>query len=234
MAFQLPPYSKPEKRVIPRSAASLIIIEDAATDPHVLLGKRVSRHNFMPDVYVFPGGALDAGDFRAASDLELHPEVGEKAVTSRRGLLEAKALGVAAIRETAEETGLIVGVPGDKVSKHLGEETEAGFKSLSLEPALQELDYIGRAITPPNSPRRFHARFFMVDADHVHGELGGSGELEDLAFVPIKKALEMKIIDVTTFMLEEVERQLAQDRIDKARARPRYTYRFGKPVISYL
>lgn len=232
--MELPPYTRPEKRVIPRSAASLIIIEGAASDPHVLLGKRVSRHNFMPDVYVFPGGALDAADFRASADLELHPDVGERAISSRRGIGEARALGIAAIRETAEESGLIVGVPGSKVSSHLGEDVAAGFKGLSLEPALGELDYIGRAITPPNSPRRFHARFFMVDADHVHGELGGSGELEDLAFVPIQQALKMKIIDVTTFMLEEVQRQLSGVHIDKARPRPRYTYRFGKPVISYL
>jgi len=232
--MELPPYTRPEKRVIPRSAASLIIVRDAETEPHVLLGKRVSRHNFMPDVYVFPGGALDASDFRASAGLDLHPDVGKGAITSSRGIVEAKALGMAAIRETAEETGLIVGVPGNKVSSHLGEEVSSGFTELSLEPALKELDYIGRAITPPNSPRRFHARFFMVDANHVHGELGGSGELEDLAWVPFRKALQMHIIDVTTFMLEEVERLLALDSIDKARLRPRYTYRFGKPVISYI
>ena len=232
--MELSPYTRPEKRVLPKSAASLIIVRDAETEPHVLLGKRVSRHNFMPDVYVFPGGALDASDFRASEELELHPDVGQGAISSRRGIDEAKALGIAAIRETAEETGLIVGVPGNKVSRHLGDQVRSGFEALSLEPALKELDYIGRAITPPDSPRRFHARFFMVDAIHVHGEIGGSGELEDLSWVPFRKAFQMHIIDVTTFMLEEVERLLAMENIDKARLRPRYTYRFGKPVISYL
>ena len=54
------------------------------------------------------------------------------------------------------------------------------FFGLGVVPALDKLEYVARAITPPNRVRRYDARFFLVDARHVTGELKGNGELEDL------------------------------------------------------
>ena len=140
----------------------------------------------MPDVYVFPGGRVDRTDAAHPAVSELLPDVSAKlersAVRSR-----ARALAVAAIRETFEETGLVVG------------EIVEG----RVLPALHQLDLVARAITPATNPIRYHARFFLADGDHAHGELRGSGELLDLAWVPIPHALRLNIIDVTAWVLRE-------------------------------
>ena len=93
-----------------------------------------------------------------------------------------QALALAAIRETFEETGLIVGhplAPGEKAPRTTSSAWAEFFDTGHL-PALDKLDYVARAITPPYRPIRFHARFFITDADHATGTLGGSGELIDL------------------------------------------------------
>lgn len=153
----------------------------------VLLGRREPRDRFMPDVYVFPGGRVEASDARYAAASELRPEVAAQVVGS------ARALAIAAVRETFEETGLAIGEVSDGL----------------VRPALAPLDYVARAITPARNPIRYHARFFHVDGTLAHGTLRSNGELLDLAWVPIPRALELNIIDVTAFVLEEVAGHLS-------------------------
>ncbi len=105
----------------------------------------------------------------------------------------ARALAVAAVRETFEETGLAFGELVDG----------------QLRPSLDRLDYLARAITPTMSPIRFHARFFLADAADGSGELGGNGELLDLRWVPIPEAMDLPIINVTGFVLQEAARRAA-------------------------
>ncbi len=45
-----------------RHAATVIVLRDRASDPHVLMGQRGAQAAFMPNKFVFPGGALDAAD----------------------------------------------------------------------------------------------------------------------------------------------------------------------------
>lgn len=158
----------------------------------VLLGRREPRHRFMPHVWVFPGGRVDPEDARAPASSELSPEVAAKLET-RWSPARARALAIAAIRETFEETGLAFGKLVD------GE----------LHPDLARLDYLARAITPTLSPIRFHARFFLTDAAGGSGQLGGNGELLDLRWIPIPEALELPIINVTRFVLQEIARRAA-------------------------
>ena len=81
-----------------------------------------------------------------------------------------------------------------------------------LVPSLAPLELVARAITPPGSPRRFDARFFMLDARHVHGdahdELAGSGELLDLHWVRVTEATRLDLPDVTLMVIGEVARRL--------------------------
>lgn len=178
--------------VKPRNAASLVIVRSEASSARVLLGRREPRHRFMPDVWVFPGGQVDRGDARAPARSELSPAVAAK-LEARWPPARARALAIAAIRETFEETGLAFGEMVDG----------------RLLPDLGCIDYLARAITPALSPIRFHARFFLGDAADGSGRLGGNGELLDLRWIPISEALELPIINVTRFVLEETARRLA-------------------------
>jgi len=140
----------------------------------------------MPSVYVFPGGRVDRLDWAAPSKSELPARELER-IGLRATPPRARALGVTALRETWEETGLVFGdVHGE-----------------CLHPSLDVLEYVGRAITPVSSPIRYHARFFMARASDARGELKSNGELIDLRWVPLPEANELPIIDVTGFMLDE-------------------------------
>lgn len=208
----------PAKRPVrPRDAASLVIVRGKGADTEVLMGQRARRHRFMPDVYVFPGGRLDRED-RTAPVLKDLPEKPMRRLVNQSGEKVARGLAVAAARETWEETGLV-----------LGKVTEQG-----LLPDLSGMDYLARAITPIPSPIRFHARFFIADAEQIAGgpgaTLGGSGELLDLAFRPLLECLEMPIADVTEFVLEEVLRRVRGTSIE---AVPMFSYSNNAPVIRY-
>ncbi len=178
------------------------------------MGRREPRQRFMPNVYVFPGGRVDPLDRRRAVLRELRPEVAA-ALEAKWEPARARALAVAAVRETYEETGLAFGRVSDN-----GE----------LCPALDGLDYLARAITPRASPVRYHARFFLVAAERASGELGGTGELQDLGFVKLSEALELPIIGVTAFVLRQaIERHAG----GQSRGVPLYHYHKGVPRIRY-
>jgi 8-oxo-dGTP pyrophosphatase MutT (NUDIX family) len=188
----------------PRDAASLVLWRPGPGGPEVLMGRRSSRHRFLPDMFVFPGGRLDLEDFGRVRGA-LRPDVAKRMAlhVERR---KAEALGAAAIRETEEETGLRL--------EHIG-----------------QLDYVARAITPPASPIRFHGRFFFADATKAEGSLGGSGELIDLAFRPIRASLELRVADITEFILGEIGRLLAAP--DAKPAAIFWHYRNGKRIVSH-
>jgi 8-oxo-dGTP pyrophosphatase MutT (NUDIX family) len=210
--------NEPVKRPVrPRDAASLVIIRGEGADTEVLMGQRARRHKFMPDMYVFPGGRLDTVDSTAPVLKDL-PEKPLRRLTVQSGEKIARGLAVAAARETWEETGLV-----------LGKVTDQGLLA-----DLSGMDYMARAITPPPSPIRFHARFFIADAEQIEGgpdaPLGGSGELLDLAFRPLRESLEMPIADVTEFVLEEVLRRVRGTSIE---AIPMFSYSGNAPVIRY-
>ena len=186
------PEPKP-RAVTPRHAASLIVLRDEAS---VLMGLRGARHRFMPNRLVFPGGVVDRGDARAHAAAEPPTETLAALRRAARPAL-ARALCVAAARETEEETGLSLGVPPD----------------------LSGFDYLCRAVTPPEVAMRFNARFLVVDAARVRGELAGSGELEDLRWFGIEEALALDLALVTREVMQTLKAWLALPRHAR-RARP--------------
>jgi 8-oxo-dGTP pyrophosphatase MutT (NUDIX family) len=198
--------------VRPRDAASLALIRQRDGHAEVLMGRRARRHRFLPDVYVFPGGGVDRGDHRVAPRTPLRPEVAHLLAQSA-SQARARALGVAAVRETWEETGLALGAVEDGV----------------LRPDLHALDHIVRAITPTASPIRFHARFFVAEGERLQGTLRGNGELLDLDWRPIERCLELPLADITEFVLGELRHWL-RTRHPPARA-PLFTYRYGRVFV---
>ena len=199
--------------VRPRDAASLAIVRGEGRRARVLLGRREPKGRFMPDVYVFPGGRVDPRDARARTVSELRREVAGR-LQSTCSSARARAIAVAAVRETFEETGLRFG----------------RLEGQRLLPALSGLDYIARAITPSHLPVRYHARFFMARADQADGELAGSGELLDLRFVTIEEALSLRVIDVTAFVLGHLRDILESE---KPAGLPLYHYRNGESRVRW-
>lgn len=196
----------------PRAAGSLVVVREAGSETQVLLGRRAGRHRFMPDVFVFPGGRLDPAD-RNVDPVRPLPDVTLAQVTRHTDEVTARALAVAAVRETFEETGVALG-------QHDGDR---------FRPDLGEIEYLGRAITPSRNPIRFHARFFLIRIDSHDGALGGSGELLDLDWYPLAAALKLPIVDVTEFMLTEVAAHLGPE--SGGRRLPIFGYFGGKMRI---
>jgi 8-oxo-dGTP pyrophosphatase MutT (NUDIX family) len=184
----------------------LILIRQAEHGPEVLMGRRPPRSAFAPDVFVFPGGRLERSDFETRPARPLDPACARRAAASPR---LAEALACAAVRETAEETGLTLGDPA--------------------APDLSSLTLLARAITPSNSPIRFHARFFLTDAANASGELGGDDELADLAFRPLGEALRLPLFDITEALL----RSLVESG-GRASAPYLFAYRNGRAALRAL
>src|SRR5262245_26483498 len=95
----------------PKDAATLIIVDRTGTEPKVLLGRRHARHVFLPGKFVFPGGRVDAADSAMPAATSLHPNTERKLLANTRFQTgkDVLTLALAAIRETFEETGLVVG-----------------------------------------------------------------------------------------------------------------------------
>ncbi len=157
--------------VRPRDAASLILLRGDADNLEVLVGRRPLSARFMPGVYVFPGGAIDAPDRQPWS-----VESGADALPLR--LAHAAR---AAIRETWEEVAVLVGKPAEMAMPNgpARAPIEAAYRERGLVAAMDRLLYVGRAITPSHSSRRFNTRFFLGDGSLAFGEPVASPELED-------------------------------------------------------
>ena len=208
-----PPPPQPErekgaKAVRPWDAATIIIWRKQRGRIEVLMGERHRAHKFLPHRYVFPGGRVDGNDARIRSASEMHPAVAAQlGRTSARG--RGRSIAIAAIRETFEETGLIIGdrdpLPHRPPPRNWDRFFDAGYA-----PALHRLEYIARAVTPVFRPMRFDARFFMVKGEGIIGDLQGSGELENLDWIPIRETRDFELAAVTRNVLKYAE-SLIQD-----------------------
>jgi 8-oxo-dGTP pyrophosphatase MutT (NUDIX family) len=191
---------------------------------------------------VFPGGRLDAGDQRLTVAHDLRPHV-MKRVAAGTGDARARGLALAAVRETFEETGVLLGekvasgapmARGGTVPRSRSP-SWARFFSHGIVPRLDALDFVGRAVTPPGRPRRYDTRFFMADASAIAHTLDAeyrSDELLDPVWLTLAEARKAKIMGITRLMLDEVEARLEER--DPARPAPFYAMVRGKPQISWL
>ena len=191
----------------PKDAATLVLVREGAGGPEVLMGRRPRRQVFMPGHYVFPGGGVEPCDRWVRPATELRPAVVARLARSATPA-RARSLAAAAVRETFEETGLALGLEVPAGNGPVRPEWQA-FHATGLAPALDRLDYIYRAVTPPGLPRRFNARFFIAQAADASGRLDGNGELLDLGWVPVTEAVTLPIPYITGVVLEEVEHMYA-------------------------
>ena len=163
---------------VPRDAATVILLRQAASGVEAFLLRRTAELEFAPGAYVFPGGSVDARD----ADETIGWAGSAPAVFG--GLLDvppdrARALVCAAVRETFEESGVLLAGPSNSSPADLGSDSAAlaGDRhalltgSASLGEVLGRRGLVLRAdlltpwarwITPEASPRRFDTWFFAA------------------------------------------------------------------------
>ena len=198
----------------PRDSATLILVDRSHPVPKVLLGRRHDSHRFMPGKFVFPGGRVEIKDKVIPTAAPLHPRDIERLMlrVKHPSPGKAAAYALAAIRETYEETGLMLGVSSDKPIVD-PPEAWAPFAKAGILPDLSALHFIARAITPPGRPRRFDSRFFAADYSAVarrdEGFVGPNSELVEVVWIPINEARQLDIPGVTAIVLEELQDRIA-------------------------
>lgn len=189
-----------------RNAATVIVIRDRHSSPRILMGQRGAKAVFMPNKFVFPGGAVDAGDAEIALASPL-PDTCRARLSEDADPRLCHALAVAGIRELWEETGLILGRPGEW-SGPVPDDWQS-FAATGHLPHAAPMQFVFRALTPPGRPRRFDARFFLVDADDIASDLddfdAACDELSHLQWVPLSEARRFDMPFITEVVLAEVE-----------------------------
>ena len=188
-----------------RDAATVIVLRDRTTHPRVLMGQRGAKAAFMPNKFVFPGGAVDPQDATIPFIQPLNAlcamRLEEDAPTG-----VSPALAAAAIRELWEETGQILGRSG--TWSETPPEDWIAFASRGYVPNAAPMQFVFRAITPPGRPRRFDARFFLLDAEDLATDpddfSAASDELSHLQWIDLNDIRAFDLPFITEVVLAEI------------------------------
>jgi 8-oxo-dGTP pyrophosphatase MutT (NUDIX family) len=200
--------------VLPRDAATLILLDRSGPKPKVLMGRRHHGHVFLPGRFVFPGGAVDPGDrlMTVATPLDPRAEAKLMRQVKRPSAAKARALALTAIRETFEETGLLLGSKRAQ-APNAPDGPWAAFAEHRVHPDLGSVHFIARAITPPRRSRRYDTRFFTADASaiahKVDGVTGPEAELVELVWIPLDETKRLELMAITEMVLETLQEQIA-------------------------
>lgn len=196
----------------PRDASTLVLVDSSSGEPRVLMGKRRATQVFMPNKVVFPGGRVDDDD----RDVESADELAEcelaKLMLEMKGhpsSKRARSMALAAVRETFEETGVIIGKKEDSPAS-----TDAAgwqpFFAESYRPSIAGLSLFARAITPPGRPRRYDTRFFCAPIEAVAAQTRAfDDELRDVAWYAVSETVELDLPPITRVIIEDLSDRLA-------------------------
>lgn len=186
----------------PHDAATLLVLDTSGTEPKLLMGQRHHKLKFMPGKFVFPGGRVEPKDYLATIGASLPSAMVEKLTHDARTVphpQRALALAHAALRETQEETGIVIGNGADTLeSPGAGRPDFSGFA------------YLARAITPPRRPRRFDTRFFVVPAERITARSAiVDGEFVAVEWFSLAKAREQDLPLITRIVLDDLDARIA-------------------------
>ena len=195
--------------MIPRPAATLILVRDAGAGMEVFMIRRTQSAAFMGGAHVFPGGGVDASD--ASAELAVHCEGLDDAEASRLLGLEQGGLAywAAAMRECFEEAGLLLAHEADgeyadlnqaqraQVFAQWRESVRAGRSTLAdlcreqqLRLAAGRMAYYSHWITQPGRARRYDTRFFVAEAPLAQTPSHDNSETVDHVWIQPAEALE--------------------------------------------
>lgn len=210
--------------LIPLPAATVTLVRDGSQGFEVLMMKRNEKSAWVPGRYLFPGGSVEPSD--GLADIYAHCRgLTDAEASSRLGIASGGlAYWVAAIRESFEESGLLLAhdEEGKPVaSEHAAELAqhrkavaagELPFDELLRDEGLMleadALVYFAHWITPPGSPRRYDTRFFVAcapagqEAVHDNDEMIESTWMSPRECVTRYKAGEMKLMTPTIHTLK--------------------------------
>jgi len=212
--------------VAPRHASTVVLLRDAAAGMQAYLLRRTQTMAFAAGMYVFPGGSVDPRDEMLDDAAWVGPAPSQWAGLLSADEKLAKALVCAAVRETFEESGVLLAGsgPDDIVADTTGEDWEADrlaliARDLSFAAMLARRGLLLRAdllrpwahwITPEFEPKRFDTRFFVAALPHGQRTRDVGGEADRVAWVRPADALaaaqsgEMGMLPPTAFTLSEV------------------------------
>ena len=221
--------------VTPLPAATVVVLRAAPVGLEVFLVQRTKGAAFMGGAYVFPGGKLDPTDV-AASVLARADGLDAAEAARRMGEDDGeRALGlhVAAVRETLEEAGVLVGrsrrgVDAAEVRARLlgGVPFATLCDELDLALAVDRLVPLARWVTPTVERRRFDARFFLCEVPASTSASHDAGETVAGAWMTPTVAIERHVrgeIDLPPPTLRTLENLLpfasVGDALNAARTR---------------
>jgi 8-oxo-dGTP pyrophosphatase MutT (NUDIX family) len=199
----------------PKESATVILLRKNDAGPgEVFLARRHRHQSFMAGAYVFPGGQVDHADAGLSDCIQVPGHFNPPALLQDTSLtsVEAQSLFCCAIRETFEETGVLLAETADGhcFRPDSPEDTErlATYRrslnagSLTLrEIAIKEhlffslnaLIPYAHWITPEISPKRFSTYFFLAELPHGQTATTDADELTDFLWVTPGDALQMHI-----------------------------------------
>ena len=188
----------------PRHAATVVLLRDAAAGPEVYLLRRAGTMAFAAGMHVFPGGSVDPRDGETATAWS-GPPAGQWAAWLGCDEPLARALVCAAVRETFEESGVLLAGPhaGDVVADTTGDDLEHDRlslldRSVSMAEMLSRRGLVLRSdllrpwahwITPEFEPKRFDTRFFVAAVPTGQRPRDVSGEADDTVWLPVAEAV---------------------------------------------
>jgi len=218
-----PATAQPAQRMRPRDAATLLIVDSSSGTPRLLMGRRRPDLVFMPNMFVFPGGRSEPDDRRMAANAELPERDVDRLLHDMKGHVSparARGLALAALRETFEEAGVLIGrrIRDDECEEVAGQVGSMhpwhGFLSEGVLPCLSNLRFLARAITPPGRPRRFDTRFFTVDASHIAKQVAPpDDELHDLSWHTLEDVRGLELPNITRAVVEDLSERLENGRL---------------------
>lgn len=221
-------------RLRPRDAATLVLVDRSGGEPRVLMGRRRASQVFLPNKFVFPGGRVDRGDRIMASADELSADVVRRLLHDMKGgasPARARAIALAAVRETFEETGIAIGCTAPASLAGHGPRGSHStswqqFRQAGIAPTLAHLSLLARAITPPSRPRRYDTRFFLADAGSIGDHAAvPDDELGEIGWFTLAEIRALDLPNITRAIVEDLAQRLAKP--DAPAPVPYYSFRNG-------
>lgn len=187
-----------------RDAASVVLLRDGAQGLETFTLTRATTMVFAASATVFPGGGVDQSDHAIPPPLQqISTASAAPATAFDDDAAMALPLLSAAVRETFEEVGVLLGLPPeislpaidmrDRARRAL-EAQELSlwefFAELGAEPDFSGLHRTGRWITPKGQPRRYDARFFLAEMPATQEAQLGTSEATSAQWITPQRILE--------------------------------------------